>query len=233
MIASAVHRELNGRGTAPENYRHRVPLGLTMLEQGWLTSRQLRQALDAQRAAGGGRLGQWLIRQHAVSERMVTKALGIQWNCPVLDLEFHEPSGLTVFLPRLFMDAFGALPLRVAAGRILYLGFEDRLDPALALAVERMTGLRVESGIVEESAFRPAHARMLAAQYPGVELIEAVSEAALVQALTKTVERIRPVESRLLRVHDCLWLRLWRRRQTSPLPDLKAVQDLILSVGAR
>ena len=55
-------------------------------------------------------------------------------------------------MPRLFVDAFGALPLRVAAGKILYLGFEDRLDPVLALAVERMTGLRVESGLVQESA---------------------------------------------------------------------------------
>ena len=34
-----------------------------------------------------------------------------------------------------------------------------RLDPALALAVERMTGLRVESGLVQGSHFRPAHTR--------------------------------------------------------------------------
>ena len=79
-------------------------------------------------------------------------------------MEFHDAEGLTALVPRLFVDAFGALPLRVAAGKILYLGFEDRLDPALALAVERMTGLRVESGLVRESLFGPAHARMLKAQ---------------------------------------------------------------------
>ena len=60
-----------------------------------------------------------------------------------------------MLLPRLFVDAFGALPLRVAAGKLLYLGFEDRLDPVLALAVERMSGLRVESGLVQESLFAP------------------------------------------------------------------------------
>jgi hypothetical protein len=76
-------------------------------------------------------------------------------------------------VPRLFVDAFGALPLRVAAGRLLYLGFEDRLDPVVALAVERMSGLRVESGLVQESLFGPAHARMLSAKFPAVELIEA------------------------------------------------------------
>jgi hypothetical protein len=204
-----------------------------MLEQGWITSRQLRQALEAQKTAGGGRLGQWLVRREGVSEKLVTRALGVQWRCPVLDLELLDSSGLTVLLPRLFVDAFGALPLRVAAGRILYLGFEDRLDPALALAVERMTGLRVESGLVEESHFRPAHTRMLGARFPAVELIEAASEAALVHALTKAVERARPAESRLVRVHDCLWLRMWLRRQTGALPEPAAVQDLISSASGR
>ena len=90
----------------------------------------------------------------AVSEQLVTRALGLQWSCPVLGLELHDAERLTALLPRLFVDAFGALPLRVAAGKILYLGFEARLDPVLALAVERMTGLRVESGLVQESLFR-------------------------------------------------------------------------------
>ena len=120
-----------------------------------------------------------------------------------------NPEGLTALVPRLFVDAFGALPLRVAAGRLLYLGFEDHLDPALALAVERMTGLQVESGLVRESVFRPAHARMLEARFPAVELIEAATEPALAAALARAVERTRPVESRLVRVHDCLWLRMW------------------------
>jgi hypothetical protein len=65
-VALAVRRELNGRGNAPEIHRHRIPLGLVMLEQGWITSGQLRQALEAQRAAGAGRLGHWLVRQQGV-----------------------------------------------------------------------------------------------------------------------------------------------------------------------
>ena len=157
-----------------------------------LRQQDLRAALAAQRAAGSGKLGQWLVRQQSVSEELVTRALGLQWGCPVLGMEFHNPEGLTALVPRLFVDAFGALPLRVAAGKILYLGFEDRLDPALALAVERITGLRVESGLVQESLFGPAHARMLEARFPAVELIEAATEPALAMALTKAVERTRP-----------------------------------------
>jgi hypothetical protein len=230
-IEAAVWREMDGRGALPAGRAHRIPLGLVMLEQGWITQTQLRQALEAQKAARGGRLGDWLMRGHGVSEQAVTRALGLQWSCPVLPLDSHAPEGLTVLMPRLFVDAFGALPLRVAAGRILYLGFEDRLDPMLALAIERMTGLRVESGMVRGSQFHPAHERMLSAKFPSVELIEAVSEPVLAQAFARAVERARPTESRLVRVHDCLWLRMWLRPQNGPLPETAAISDVIGSIG--
>jgi hypothetical protein len=91
--------------------------------------------------------------------------------------------------------------------------------------------LRVESGLVQGSLFRPAHTRMLNAKFPAVELIEAASEAALVRALARSIEQARPVESRLVRVRDCLWLRLWQRRPSGPLPEISAVQDLIASLS--
>ena len=230
-MAAAVRRELDGRGSSLENHRHRIPLGLVMLEQGWITSGQLRQALDAQKVAGAGRLGNWLVRQQGVNEQLVTRALGLQWSCPVLPMEFHDAEALTALVPRLFVDAFGALPLRVAAGKLLYLGFEDRLDPVLALAIERMTGLRVESGLVQGSLFRPAHTRMLGSKFPPVELIEASTEQAVAQVFSKSIERARLVESRLVRVHDCLWLRMWLRAQSGPLPETASVQDLICSIA--
>jgi hypothetical protein len=231
-VEAAVRRELDGRGSALENHRHRIPLGLVMLEQGWITTGQLRQALDAQKISGAGRLGHWLVRQQGVSEQLVTRALGLQWSCPVLPMEYHDAEALTAILPRLFVDAFGALPLRVAAGRLLYLGFEDRLDPVMALAIQRMTGLRVESGLVQGTLFRVAHARMLSARFPPVELIEASSEPALVHALAKSIEKARPVESRLVRAHDCLWLRMWQRPQSGPMPEAASLQDLICSIGS-
>ncbi|MFZ0336386.1 MAG: hypothetical protein WAL45_00020 [Terracidiphilus sp.] len=231
-VEAAVGREMDARGVARENYRHRIPLGLAMLEQRWITPIALRTALAAQRTAGSGRLGEWLVRQRSSSEELVTRALGLQWGCPVLNMEFHNTEDLTVLLPRLFIDAFGALPLRVAAGKILYLGFEDRIDPALALATERMTGLHVETGLVQGSFFRPAHAHALEARFPPVELIETATEQALALALTKALEETRPVEARLARIHDCFWLRIWRRRQTGPLPDSGSIRDLIASTAA-
>jgi len=232
QIEAALRRETVGRGRFEETHRHRIPIGLIMLEQGWITQSQLRRALEAQKAAGAGRLGEWLVRQQAVSEHLVTRALGLQWSCPVLPLEHSGPEPLAASMPRLFVDAFGALPLRVAAGKLLYLGFEDRLDPALALGVERMTGLRAESGLVRQSLFRAAHGRMLESKFPPVELIEAVSDAALAQAFSRALEKNKPVESRLIRVHDCVWLRMWLHPQSGPLPEIDGVRDLIGSIRA-
>jgi len=230
-MAQAVRRELNGRGVAQDTHRHRIPLGLVMLEQGWITSLQLRQALSAQKAAGAGRLGNWLVRQQGVKEQLVTRALGLQWSCPVLTLELHDAEALTSLVPRLFVDAFGALPLRLAAGKLLYLGFEDRIDPALALAIERITGLRVECGLVQGSLFRQAHARMLSSKFPRAELIEPGGEPAIVQAFSKSIERVRPANARLVRVHDCLWLRMWQHSDSSAATASAEVHDLIASIG--
>jgi hypothetical protein len=231
-VEAALGRERDARGPARDTYRHRIPLGLAMLEQGWITHGELRAALAAQRNARSGRLGEWLVRQRSASEERVTRALGLQWGCPVLSMEFHHPEDLTPLLPRLFIDAFGALPLRVAAGKILYLGFEDRLDPALALATERMTGLHVEAGMVQGSLFRLAHERALESRFPSVELIEAATEQALAAALSSALEERSRVEARLARIHDCIWLRIWLRRQSGPVAECDEIRDLIASTAA-
>lgn len=231
VVRTAVARALDGRGLSAEKHRHRVPLGLLMLEHGWITLSQLRGALEGQRTNKAGRLGHWLMAKEGVSEQLVTRALGLQWSCPVLPLEFHDPEAMSPLVPRLFIDAFGALPLRVAAGRLIYLGFEDRLDAALALALERMSGLRVESGLIIGSEFRAAHSRMLEARFPPVQLLEAASEPALVHALARAVERFKPVWSRLARVHDCLWLRMGRRPQTAAVPDPSSIEDMICTIA--
>lgn len=233
-MGAAVARELEGcTGAATrESHRHRVPLGLLMLEQGWITRAQLRRALEAQKAAGTGRLGEWLIGQHAINEEQVTRALGLQWSCPVLPLENHDPAAMAAVMPRLFVDAFGVLPLRLAARRVLYLGFEEVLDPVLALALERMSGLRVECGIVAGSRFRQAQRRMLEAKFPPVELIEAISQSVAAHALARSLEKARPGTARLIRVHECLWLRMWERADSGGSSLGRGwVRDVVCSIG--
>ena len=233
QVAWALRREIEMLGRTEESRGHRIPLGLLMLERGWITAEQLRTSLAAQKSAGAGRIGEWLKARCNVSEQMVTRALALQWRCPVLPMEGHNPESTAAFLPRLFVDAFGALPIRSAAGKLLYVGFEERLDPVLALAAERMTGLQVINGLVPDSVFGPAHRRMLQAKFPRVELIEAVSEQVLSRELATRIEKARPIECRLARVHDFFWVRMWKRVQYGPLPETDAVEDLICTLQSR
>ncbi len=129
QVAWALRREMEVLGRREEPRRHRIPLGLLMLEQGWISNAQLRGALAAQRAAHTGRIGYWLIHGQSVSERLVTRALGLQAACPVLDIAGHAPESVAAFIPRFFLDAFGALPIRSAGSKLLYVGFEQRLEP--------------------------------------------------------------------------------------------------------
>jgi hypothetical protein len=210
VVREALLRELSGQQPLPAAHRHRVPLGLLLLSQGVITRDQLKDALHRQRK-DGGRIGEWLVRAHGIDERVITRALGVQWGCPVLGVEHHSPERVAGLVPRLLVDALGFLPLRLAGSSLLYLGFEDRLDRCIGLAIERMTGLRVESGVVGAHAFTIAHQRMLATAFPPARLVEAADADALAAALARAVEEVRPVQSRLVRMREYLWLRLWRR----------------------
>ncbi len=42
----------------------------------------------------------------------------------------------------------------------------------------------------------------------------------MAMAFARAIEEWQPVEARLVRLHDCFWLRLWRRSQIGPLPHI-------------
>jgi hypothetical protein len=231
LIRSAIRRELEGRGSPPAAHSHRIPLGLLMLEKGWITPGQLRKALEAQRNAGSGRVGEWLVRQHATTETMVTRALSLQWSCPALSLDSRTMEPSTTVMPRLFLDAFGVVPLSVPSGKLLYLGFEEALDPVLALALERATGAHVESGIMQTTVFKKVLAGLLQCEFPAVQLCEANSEFPAAQLLAKAIERNEPIDSRLVRVHDFLWLRMNSSRNYRGVASMASVRDVVCTIG--
>jgi hypothetical protein len=237
MARAAVRREL-GDGVVAAPHRHRVPLGLVMLAQGWITQAQLRRALDAQRANGTGRIGEWLIAECGVDAEQVTRGLSVQWNCPVLTTEGFSPEAMARVMPRLFVEEFGLLPLRVAGSKILYLGVEDRLDASVALAVEQMTELQVVSGLVAAPQLEVARSRLMESEAVSVRQ-ELLSDAdTLAAKITAILEQKQPVESRFVRVHGYYWLRLWMERGTlgrfGSLPATGAdMWDYIFTLGGR
>jgi hypothetical protein len=231
IVTSALVREFHGAQPALRQHRHRLPLGLLLLSQGVITQEQLKASLEAQKTAGTGKLGTWLMRQHGIKESVITRALGIQWGCPVFSVEGHQAEVIAPIMPRLLVEAFGILPLRVAAGQILYVAFEDRVDPCLTLGLERMTKLRVEPGLLNGSEFERIYRRMLNANYPKVRLIEVPDGTALTGVLTRIVEAEKPQQARITRIHDCIWMRMWKRLEAGAIPRRDSVEDVVCSFG--
>ena len=244
IMSRAVRREMGeGHAQSPATlHRHRVPLGLVLLAQGWITQPQLQQALAAQRQAGEGRIGSWLMSECGLREERVTLALSLQWSCPVLPVDGFEPERMARIAPRFLVETLGLLPLRIAGARILYVGSEDSIDASAAFALERMTGLRVESGLVNGSSYARSRERLLSEQLRpcfAASTFETVRDLdALSAALTFEMERSRPVEARLVRLHGYFWLRMWLRESPggAAVPgvpvDAGQVADRIYRVGA-
>jgi hypothetical protein len=127
----------------------------------------------------------------------------------VLTTEGFSPETMALVVPKVFAEKFGLLPLRVAGGRILYLGFEERLDASVAFAMEKMTDLKVESGLVVGAQFQAARSRMLECDGVEMKLETVANKDALAARMTAILEHKQPVASRLVRVHQYYWMRVW------------------------
>ncbi len=218
IVASAVRRELgDGAETQPDQpHRHRVPLGLVLLAQGWITHPQLQAALAAQRASGEGRIGDWLIRHTGLPEDRIARGLGVQWNCPVLALEGFSPRAMALVMPKRFVTEFGLVPIRVAGSTILYVAFQERMKAAAAFSLEHMSGLKVESGLLTTTLLDSARRRLLDAEAVPSHMRVVADCDELAAAVAKLLDQKQPVESRLVRMHQYYWLRMWMEEGAIP-----------------
>jgi hypothetical protein len=238
LVEAAVRRETaepeRWDGEAP--HRHRVPLGLVLLAQGWITHPQLQSALESQRASGRGRIGDWLTSSCGLGEERIARGLGVQWSCPVLSTEGFSPAAMAPVLPKRFIAEFGLLPMRVAGSRLLYLAFEERMDAATALGVEQMSGLKVESGLLPGSQFHAARAALLAAEAVPVRMQAVADRDALTRGIASALQELQPLASRLVRVHQYYWLRMWLESAamagTSSIPPgTEDMRDVLFVAG--
>ena len=238
IVTASIAREAGtGRRDVVEvQHQHRVPLGLVMLGQGWITHSQLQRALQAQRAEGAGRIGDWLVSVCGLDKEVVTRGLSVQWGCPVLTTEGFSPTAMAMAVPRIFIEQFGILPLRLAGTKILYVGFEDHLDASSAFAVEQMSGLRTESGVVVAASFFAARQRLLECKFAEITECRVPDRDTLAKAVATVIEQRPTVASRLVRLRQYYWLRSWTGASSSGrkanLPaDAQDAADYIFTIG--
>ena len=237
LVEDAVRRESRGAEVEGGPHRHRVPLGLVLLANGLITHPQLQHALAMQRKTGSGKIGAWLVDEFGLEEHCVTRALSLQWSCPVLSLEGYDAGAMALAMPRVLVEALRLVPLRIASGRLLYLGFEDRMDASAALAIEHMSGLKVESGLVDGTILAAARRQLFAAEFIATRTEQISDLAAISERIAATLASVQPRASRLVRVRSFYWLRMWlesgamRSAQGGMPVTAEDVQDRMYTLG--
>ena len=195
---------------------NRIPLGLLMVARGKLTYIEVRAALEAQRRARYGKIGEWIEKLGFATEQDVTTALALQWGCPVASSfdpsAIHSPGSI----PLPILEAFQMLPLNhVAATNTLYLAFGERVDHGALYAIEKILDCRTQPCV----AGRKSIARQLDSmrQLPrpsDVEFGPINDLAEMGRIASSYAARLSPETVRLSRIGRFIWLRLDVRSKT-------------------
>jgi len=190
---------------------HRVPLGLLLLSRQQLTAEQLRTALQAQRAAGRGKMGEWLQQLGFVTQPQVTAALARQWSCPVLIAGPGELGASRLPpIPALLLESFQMIPVElVEATGTLLMAFSEGIDYTVLYAVEQMLGCHTEACLVFPSILQQGLRALAQRRGPGdvvFDRMEGAGECAHIIANYTT--KVGAEEVRLARCGEHIWVRL-------------------------
>jgi hypothetical protein len=145
--------ELLKAGHEQADHVSRMPLGLSLISRGLLTSTQLKEVVDEQKEVGGD-IGELLVRHGAVSEKQVTTVRATQWGCPVFSVPKHGVQS-AIDIPLGLMSLCSATPLHyVAATKVLLVGFVQSIEYGLLYAIEQMTGCKTQPCFITPSDFQ-------------------------------------------------------------------------------
>jgi type IV pilus assembly protein PilB len=190
---------------------HRIPLGLQLLSRKQVTESQLREALAEQRAAGRGRIGDWLLEMGFASEQQITAALARQWSSPVLQTRTPALNlALLPQIPTLLLNLFQMIPVSfVTATATLHVAFADGVDHSALYAIERMLDCRTEHCVVPPSLLRESllalGERRSSTEFV-FERVSSISE--LVSIVSNYAVRVSAREIRLAPCPPYHWVRL-------------------------
>jgi hypothetical protein len=189
---------------------NRIPLGLLMVARGKLTYLEVRAALEAQRRARYGKIGEWIEKLGFATEQEVTTALALQWGCPVASS--FDPSTIQSpgSIPLPILEAFQMLPVNyVTATNTLYLAFGERVDHAALYAIERILDCRTQPCVAErKSIARKLEALRQLSRPSDVEFGPMNNLAEMARIAASYTARLSPEQVRICRIGRFIWLRL-------------------------
>src|SRR5688572_10646684 len=161
-------------------------LGEILVRENLITSQQLKETLEYQRA-NGGRLGSNLVKLGYISDDVVTAVLSRQYGVPSINLDlFQIESEVIKLLSEDVAIKYSILPIS-KVGATLTLAMADPTNVFAMDDIKFMTGLNVEPVIASETSIQLAVAKY----YSGSSEIDIFDAAFAVEAEKKNVKPSR------------------------------------------
>jgi len=191
---------------------NRIPLALLMVARGKLTHHEAQAALEAQRRAGYGKIGDWIEKLGFASEQEITAALALQWGCPLLSSFNLAATDAQRAIPLPILESCQMLPANFAAAtNTLYMACGERVDHAALYGIEKMLSCRTLACVADRRKIARQIESMRQRGRPGDVEFVTRDLGEMARIMSSYVNRIAPREVRLVRIGYFIWLRLHRR----------------------
>lgn len=203
-----------------EAKRHRVPLGLVMFSLGMVSHDHLQAALQAQRTARTGRVGEWLRQSGVVTEAQVTAALAAQWSRPVFPLEGRDRYlECAKLIPAPLLESARMVPVHhLPASKVLHIAFAQSIDYTSLYGIEQMLDVRTEPCLAQESTLTRALETLRGQQRPAEILFDSVDDPREMGATARSYATQLGAEAvKIVSCGEYIWTRIESRGQTHNL----------------
>jgi hypothetical protein len=189
---------------------HRIPLGLLMVARGKLTYVEVQAALEAQRRARHGKIGDWIEKLGFATEQDVTSALALQWGCPVASSANPAMIDASAHIPLPLLEAFHMFPWNHAPStNTLHVAFGERVDHAALYAIEKILDCRTQACVAPRKGIATALDHLRQRPRPSDVEFENIRDFAEMSRISSSyITRLSPDEVRLTRLGSFIWIRL-------------------------
>lgn len=189
---------------------NRIPLGLLMVGRGKLTYTEVLAALEAQRRARHGKIGDWIEKLGFATEQDVTTALALQWGCPVASSSTPAATDSSDSIPLALLEAFHMFPWNYAAStNTLHIAFGERVDHAALYAIEKILDCRTQACVVPRKLIARYLDQARVRPRPRDAEFGPLNDLAEISRISSSyLARVSPDEVRLTRIGRFIWIRI-------------------------